>query len=104
MLQNLTFVYDSIICMLKGPFLDKDFIGSNKNYDKSDIVLIGMPYDGTCTNRPGTRFAPQQIRVESIGIETYSPYFDVDIQDINFYDAGDLEFPFGNAGKMLNIV
>ncbi len=104
MLQNLTFVYDSIIYMLKGPFLDKDFIGSNKNYDKSDIVLIGMPYDGTCTNRPGTRFAPQQIRVESIGIETYSPYFDVDIQDINFYDAGDLEFPFGNAGKMLNIV
>ena len=89
--------------MLKGPFLDKDFIGSNKNYDKADIVMLGMPYDCTCTNRAGTRFAPQQIRVESIGIETYSPYFDKDISDIEFFDAGDLEFPFGNAEKMLKI-
>ena len=89
--------------MLTGPFLDKDFIGSNKNYSKSEAVLLGMPYDCTCSNRPGTRFAPQQIRVESVGIETYSPYFDIDITDINFYDAGDLEFPFGNAKKMLEI-
>ncbi|MDO5436670.1 MAG: arginase family protein, partial [bacterium] len=60
--------------------------------------------DCTCSNRPGTRFGPQQIRVESVGIETYSPYFDVDTADIPFYDAGDLEFPFGNAEKMLKIV
>ena len=90
--------------MLKGPFLDKNFIGSIENYDEAKIVLLGMPYDCTCTNRAGTRFAPQQIRVESVGIETYSPYFDADICDFNFYDAGDLEFPFGNAKKMLEIV
>lgn len=104
MLQNLINVCDSIIIMLKGPFLDKNFIGAIDNYDKSDIVLLGMPYDCTCSNRPGTRFAPQQIRVESVGIETYSPYFDKDITDILFYDAGDLEFPFGNAAKALKIV
>lgn len=90
--------------MLKGPFLDKNFIGSCKSYENSDIVMLGMPYDCTCSNRPGARFAPQQIRVESVGIETYSPYFDKDISDIKFYDAGDLEFPFGNAEKMLKIV
>lgn len=90
--------------MLKGPFLDKNFIGSKDDYLSSEIVMLGMPYDCTCSNRTGTRFAPQQIRVESVGIETYSPYFDFDISDINFYDAGDLEFPFGNAKKMLDIV
>lgn len=90
--------------MLKGPFLDKNFIGSTDDFNSSDIVMLGMPYDCTCSNRPGTRFAPQLIRVESVGIETYSPYFDKDITDIKFYDAGDLEFPFGNAKKALKIV
>lgn len=90
--------------MLKGPFLDKNFIGSTLDYDLSKIVMLGMPYDCTCSNRAGARFAPQQIRVESVGIETYSPYMAADIADIPFYDAGDLEFPFGNAEKMLKIV
>ncbi len=90
--------------MLEGPFLEKNFIGAISDYSMADIVMLGMPYDCTCSNRAGTRFAPQQIRVESVGIETYSPYFDVDITDIKFYDAGDLEFPFGNAAKMLDIV
>ena len=90
--------------MLKGPFLSKDFIGANEDFNTSYIVMMGMPYDGTTTNRPGTRFAPQQIRLESIGIETYSPIFDKDLEDCKFYDAGDLEFPFGNASKVLDII
>ena len=89
--------------MLVGPFLSKDFIGAASSYETSDIVLLGMPYDCTCSNRPGTRFAPQSIRLESVGIETYSPYFNCDLEDIKFYDAGDLEYPFGNASKMLQI-
>ncbi len=66
--------------------------------------MLGMPYDGTCSNRPGTRFAPQQIRLESVGIETYSPTFDADLEDVGFFDAGDLEFPFGNAAKTLKLI
>ena len=90
--------------MLTGPFLDKDFIGSTNDFGSARIVMLGMPYDGTCSNRPGTRFAPQQIRLESVGIETYSPTFDSDLEDVNFFDAGDLEFPFGNASKTLDII
>lgn len=90
--------------MLKGPFLSKDFIGANNDFQSSKIVMMGMPYDGTTTNRPGTRFAPQQIRLESIGIETYSPIFDKDLENCKFFDAGDLEFPFGNAQKVLDII
>lgn len=90
--------------MLKGPFLSKDFIGACNSYDNARIVMMGMPYDGTVTNRPGTRFAPQQIRLESIGIETYSPIFDKDMEDTLFYDAGDLELPFGSAKRALEII
>lgn len=89
--------------MLKGPFLSKDFIGANPDYNTSKIVMLGMPYDCTCSNRAGTRFAPQAARLESIGIETYSVYFDKEMEDCSFYDAGDLEYPFGNAKKVLEI-
>lgn len=89
--------------MLKGPFLSKDFIGAIDSFDNSSIVLLGLPYDCTCTNRAGTRFGPQAIRLESVGIETYSVFFDKDIEQIPFYDAGDLEYPFGNARKALDI-
>ena len=89
--------------MLKGPFLSKDFIASNSDYDKSKIVLLGMPYDCTCSNRAGTRFGPQAARLESIGIETYSVIFDKEMEDTMFFDAGDLEYPFGNAKKALQI-
>lgn len=89
--------------MLKGPFLSKDFIGALSDYDSAKIVFLGMPYDCTCSNRAGTRFGPQAARLESVGIETYSPYFDSDICDIPFYDAGDLEYPFGNAKRALEI-
>lgn len=90
--------------MLKGPFLDKNFIGASEDYDNSKIVMLGMPFDGTTTNRPGARFAPQQIRVESVGIEEYSVYFDKNLSDLNFYDAGDLELPFGAPKAAIDII
>ncbi len=89
--------------MLKGPFLSKDFIGANPDYKNSKIVMLGMPYDCTCSNRAGCRFGPQAARLESIGIETYSVYFNREMEETLFYDAGDLEYPFGNAHKALEI-
>jgi agmatinase len=44
------------------------------------------------------------IRNDSVGIETYSPYQDRDITDISVCDLGDLEFPFGNPKKALDII
>lgn len=90
--------------MLSGPFLEKNFIGATDNFDNSKIVMLGMPFDGTCTNRPGARFAPQQIRLESVGIEEYSTYFNTNLSDLNFYDAGELELPFGAPKKALDII
>lgn len=87
--------------MLTGPFLDRNWMGQNPDYNSSDIVMLGMPFDGTVSYRPGSRFAPEQIRLASWGLEEYSPYFNKELTDVNFHDAGDLEFPLGNTYKTL---
>ena len=78
------------------------FIACEAEYEVADIVLFGAPFDGTTSNRPGTRFAPRAIRTESFGLETYSPYQDKDLTDISVFDSGDLELCFGNAERVLN--
>ena len=90
--------------MLRGPFLDRNWMGENKDYSSSNIVMLGLPFDGTVSYRPGSRFAPEQIRLASWGLEEYSPTFDKHLQDCNFHDAGDLEFPLGNTAKSLDLI
>ena len=90
--------------MLRGPFLDRNWMGQNSDYDTSDIVMLGLPFDGTVSYRSGSRFAPEQIRLASWGLEEYSPKFDRHLDDVNFHDAGDLEFPLGNTYKSLDLI
>lgn len=78
------------------------FLGFDNEYEESKLVLFGSPFDGTTSFRPGTRFAPNVMRNESYGLETYSPYLDKDLEDVKSFDAGDLEFPFGNTQKVLD--
>ena len=77
------------------------FIGCDREYEESKIVLFGAPFDSTTSYRPGTRFASSAIRNESFGIETYSPYLDKDLTDYKIFDGGDLELTFGNPGRAL---
>ena len=77
------------------------FIGCESEYENSEIVIFGAPFDGTASYRPGTRFAPSAIRNESYSIETYSPYLDKDLSDLKIYDGGDLELAFGNTERVL---
>ena len=77
------------------------FIACDCDYKDADIVIFGAPFDSTTSFRPGTRFGSQAIRSESFGIETYSPYQDKDLSDINVFDSGDLELPFGSPEKAL---
>src|SRR5574344_950508 len=87
-----------------GPFLSKNWIGSLDNYKDADIVMIGLPFDGTCSYRPGSRFAPERLRLASWGLEDYSPDYDKNLEDVRFYDASELEFPLGNTQKSLDII
>jgi len=77
------------------------FIGCEKEYEESQIVIFGAPFDSTTSYRPGTRFASSAIRNESFGLETYSPYQDRDLTDYNIFDGGDLELPFGSPDRAL---
>ena len=77
------------------------FIGCEKEYEESQIVIFGAPFDSTTSYRPGTRFASSAIRNESFGLETYSPYQDRDLTDYNIFDGGDLELPFGTPDRAL---
>lgn len=80
------------------------FIACDKEYSEADTVIFGAPFDGTTSYRPGTRFGSKYIRAESYGIETYSPYQDKDLEDISVFDGGDIDFPFGNTEKVLQMI
>lgn len=81
-----------------------DFMGFDAPYEKSEMVLFGAPFDGTVSFRPGTRFAPEAVRRDSWGIETYSPYLDDDLEAYSLHDAGDLDLPFGNTARVLDLI
>jgi len=80
------------------------FIASSEDYKSAKAVIYGMPMDFTVSFRPGSRFGPGRIREVSIGLEEYSPYLDRSLEDIAYFDAGDLLLPFGNAARSLDLI
>lgn len=56
----------------------------------NSIHLIGFEFDGTACFRKGTKDGPNALRNVSDGIESYSPYLDADLDDVQFYDLGNL--------------
>lgn len=78
------------------------FMEMEGEYEESDVVVFGVGFDGTTSNRPGTRFASKAMRSEFYGLETYSPLLDLDLQDFNICDIGDLELSIGDTEKVLN--
>ena len=78
------------------------FLGCDSEFCDSKIVIFGAPFDSTTSYRPGTRFASRHMRAESYGLETYSPYQDSDLEDMNIFDSGDLELCFGDTESALS--
>lgn len=77
------------------------FLGCESPWEEARIVIYGAPFDSTTSFRPGTRFASRTMRGESYGLETYSPYQDLDLEDAAIMDSGDLELCFGNTEMAL---
>ena len=85
------------------PVTYPSWMGVEETPETADWVIIGLPYDGTTSFRPGTRFGPASIREASWGLETYSPLWHRELgEDIRYFDGGDLEFPMGNREETLN--
>ncbi len=82
----------------------ENFIACECSPSDADIIIFGAPFDGTTSFRPGTRFGPRAIRSESFGLETYSPYLDADLSDVRAADCGDIDLPFGNPDRALDII
>ncbi|MDX5684404.1 arginase family protein, partial [Clostridioides difficile] len=77
------------------------FMSMDKNYEESNLIVFGVGFDGTTSNRPGARFASSSMRKEFYGLETYSPFLDLDLEDYNICDYGDLEISVGSTEQVL---
>ena len=84
--------------------MERTFLSANASWDESKMVILGCPYDGSASFRPGARFGPSEIRKASWGIETYSPYFRRDLGQLMVHDMGDLELPLGEKKGSLGLI
>ncbi|MWA07534.1 agmatinase [Actinomadura sp. LD22] len=73
-------------------------------YADADVVVLGAPFDGGTTHRPGTRFGPQYIRQTCYLPQDGSrPSLALRVDglqgDLTVYDAGDVEMFSGDAER-----
>lgn len=84
--------------------VDLSFQSCKTAYEDADVVIYSVPMDATTSFRPGTRFAGNAIRVDSFGVEWYSPYRERDLNEFKTADIGDLDLPIGQVEDALDIV
>jgi agmatinase len=65
---------------------------------KRKFGILGVPFDGTTTYKPGARFGPLSVREASYNLERYNLFLDKNL-DVPLYDLGDLEVVHGNFKK-----
>ena len=91
-------MYGPDVTFLGVPSADLDDAAS---WAGADVVIIGAPFDGGTSHRPGTRFGPQAIRIAD-----YLPHdgsrpslaLGVDpLKELKVVDAGDIEMPSGDT-------
>ena len=59
-----------------------------------DVAIVGVPFDGGTSYRPGARLGPREIRAQSSLIRSYSYFQKVAPFDrLNVADAGDIDAP-----------
>ena len=80
-------------------------LGDVATFAGADVVVVGAPFDGGTSHRPGTRFGPLAIRSTD-----YLPHdgsrpslaLGVDaLRDLRVLDAGDVEMPPGHIERSL---
>ncbi len=80
-------------------------LGDPATYAEADIVVIGAPFDGGTSHRPGTRFGPMAIRgTDYLPHSGSRPHLALRVdalQDITIVDSGDVEMPPGEIERSL---
>lgn len=85
------------------------FADADSSFEDAHFVIVGVPFDGTCSFRKGARLAPKCIREESYNLETYLLEHDVDLEDVPINDSGDikcesLEEMMGGVGNSIDSI
>ena len=80
------------------------FMGARRDPSGCQVGVFGVPYDGTTSFRPGTRFGPAAIREVSSGLETYCPQLDRDLDTLAYADLGALNIAFGAPEPVVEAV
>ncbi|MEO5653032.1 MAG: agmatinase [Marmoricola sp.] len=72
---------------------------------RADVVVVGAPFDGGTSHRPGTRFGPQAIRqTDYLAHDGSRPHLALRVdalRDLVVLDAGDVEMPPGQIETSL---
>ena len=81
-------------------FLKAPFVEDVRTCGRYDVAVLGVPFDGGTTYRPGTRFGPQGIRRISALYGPYSFELGVDLREsVTIADLGDVFTIPGNIEK-----
>ena len=85
--------------------VDRCDLGDPSSMAGADVVVVGAPFDGGTSHRPGTRFGPQAIRMTdylahdgsrpSLALRTDG------LRDLRVLDAGDVEMYSGDIETAL---
>jgi agmatinase len=71
------------------------------SYADADVVVMGAPFDGGTSHRPGARFGPQAIRqTDYLPHDGSRPHLALRVdglRDLKVYDAGDVEMYSGDV-------
>jgi agmatinase len=85
--------------------VDRVDLGDAEALARADVVVLGAPFDGGTSHRPGTRFGPQAIRqtcyLPQDGSRPHLALRVDALQDITVVDAGDVEMPPGEIERAL---
>lgn len=81
-------------------FLKAPYVEDVRDVGKYDAAIVGVPFDGGTTYRPGTRFGPQGIRRISSLYTPYNYETGVDLREaMTLCDVGDVFAIPGNLEK-----
>jgi agmatinase len=70
-----------------------------------DVAIVGVPFDGGTSYRPGSRLAPREIRAQSSLIRPYNYFQKVAPFDrLNVADIGDIDAPPISIDKCFDVV
>jgi agmatinase len=70
-----------------------------------DVAIVGVPFDGGTSYRPGARLGPREIRNQSSLIRTYSYFQKVaPFERLNVADVGDIDAPPVSIEKCYAVV